>query len=437
MSSPYEGQITIDAKLLHALWSYGNLQTVEGVIYQPGSHQECLAIVDRMFRDRTQGSSGCAPTALEPLGWAPFHVELGWDLMSASPHKGDVEIVLDAKNIGDGWKPRPVFAIPQSAAIAAEPVAIDKTRLDYRNPVLRAIDGVRAATPPAPAPDQGGVIGALRRIAGEEFDLDIEQDDMDIGKDARECLADIKRIAIAALTVAQEAGAGDLITALEPFLTFAKNNVSDEEGGHVWRSNIHREAISTWFGPSNFGGLAYFAAALARNDRVVSQPDTSAMLTDQIDASEIAEQLYLKSGGPTDKLRQCYAALLENETAKRQTMNDEQTSTTSKEISAFVRELVKPWLDFHGHEEHFAKIIAKHTDAEIERLNAEIERFNVDIAFCREAMRHADIDLSMILPEITNSDIRKSVRKTLDTIDEARRRTHALPGEEITIGGAE
>jgi hypothetical protein len=49
-----EGSITIDAKLLHALWCYGNLCTVQGVIYPPGSHQECLAQVDKIFHDRAK-----------------------------------------------------------------------------------------------------------------------------------------------------------------------------------------------------------------------------------------------------------------------------------------------------------------------------------------------------------------------------------------------
>jgi len=37
-------------------------------------------------------------------------------------------------------------------------------------------------------------------------------------------------------------------TALEPFATFAANN-TDENG---WTSTVHREQISTWFGPSEF-----------------------------------------------------------------------------------------------------------------------------------------------------------------------------------------
>lgn len=55
----------------------------------------------------------------------------------------------------------------------------------------------------------------------------------------------------------------------------------------------------------------------------------------------------------------------------------------------------------------------------------EIERLRLDIVFCREAMRHADIDLSMILPEVANTDMQKGIRKTLDRIEEARNRTYA------------
>lgn len=51
-ASPYEGKMIVDAKLLHALWCYGNLHVVEGVIYSPGSHQECLAQVNALFRER-------------------------------------------------------------------------------------------------------------------------------------------------------------------------------------------------------------------------------------------------------------------------------------------------------------------------------------------------------------------------------------------------
>ncbi|MDB5656120.1 MAG: hypothetical protein JWQ94_3733 [Tardiphaga sp.] len=51
-ANPYEGFIKIDARLLHSLWCYGNLQTVEGVIYEFGSHQECLAAVAAIFQSR-------------------------------------------------------------------------------------------------------------------------------------------------------------------------------------------------------------------------------------------------------------------------------------------------------------------------------------------------------------------------------------------------
>ena len=49
-----------------------------------------------------------------------------------------------------------------------------------------------------------------------------------------------------------------------------------------------------------------------------------------------------------------------------------------------------------------------------------IERLELDLAFCREAMRHADIDLSMVLP-LVSSDMQKAIRKTLERLDEARR----------------
>ncbi len=42
-----------------------------------------------------------------------------------------------------------------------------------------------------------------------------------------------------------------LRAALEPFAEFGKN--VDADG---WTSNIHRERISTWFGPSDFRAAA-------------------------------------------------------------------------------------------------------------------------------------------------------------------------------------
>lgn len=48
----------------------------------------------------------------------------------------------------------------------------------------------------------------------------------------------------------------------------------------------------------------------------------------------------------------------------RQGMTEEQIAAASKEIATFVREVMTPWVAFHGHEDNFAKIIAKHANAE-------------------------------------------------------------------------
>ena len=45
-----------------------------------------------------------------------------------------------------------------------------------------------------------------------------------------------------------------LVDALEDFIDFAKN--TDENG---WTSDIHRESISTWFGPGNFQAIKNLA----------------------------------------------------------------------------------------------------------------------------------------------------------------------------------
>jgi len=60
----------------------------------------------------------------------------------------------------------------------------------------------------------------------------------------------------------------------------------------------------------------------------------------------------------------------------------------------------------------------------IEALEAALRERDVDIAFCREAMRHADIDLTMALPMLT-TEMQRAARKTLDRIDEARLRSLA------------
>jgi hypothetical protein len=48
--------------------------------------------------------------------------------------------------------------------------------------------------------------------------------------------------------------------ALKPFTTFAKECVEKTETGWQWSSGLHRDRISDWFGPSDFGLLAHFAA---------------------------------------------------------------------------------------------------------------------------------------------------------------------------------
>lgn len=53
---------------------------------------------------------------------------------------------------------------------------------------------------------------------------------------------------------------------------------------------------------------------------------------------------------------------------------------------------------------------------------AEVERLRLDLCFCREAMRHADIDLSMILPDV-GPEMQKEFRKTLARLDEAKVRS--------------
>lgn len=41
-------------------------------------------------------------------------------------------------------------------------------------------------------------------------------------------------------------------------------------------------------------------------------------------------------------------------------LDDEKVAATAKEIAKFVADLVKPWLEFRGHEENIAAIIRKH-----------------------------------------------------------------------------
>jgi len=53
----------------------------------------------------------------------------------------------------------------------------------------------------------------------------------------------------------------------------------------------------------------------------------------------------------------------------------------------------------------------------------------------REALHHADVDLSMLLPEIANRDMQKSVRQTLALIDKARATLGSVPSTNNTSGG--
>jgi hypothetical protein len=93
---------------------------------------------------------------------------------------------------------------------------------------------------------------------------------------------------------------------------------------------------------------------------------------------------------------------------------------------------VRKWPDTLGFDDRDKYI--DELEAQIERLRAVpqeasdsdyIEKLKTDIAFCREAMRHADIDLSMVLP-LVNVDMQKAIRKTLARIDEAKMRSLSL-----------
>ena len=50
-----------------------------------------------------------------------------------------------------------------------------------------------------------------------------------------------------------------------------------------------------------------------------------------------------------------------------------------------------------------------------------LDELETNLAFCREAMRHATIDLTMVLP-LVDGDMQAEIRRTLDRIDEARER---------------
>lgn len=68
--------------------------------------------------------------------------------------------------------------------------------------------------------------------------------------------------AIAAYLAATQPQAGEPVAALEPFTTFAANNVEKTDDGWQW-TGCSRDRICDWFGPSDFGLLQHFASALA------------------------------------------------------------------------------------------------------------------------------------------------------------------------------
>lgn len=63
---PYKGPITIDAGLLHALWCYGNLHRVDGVVEVYGTHKKALEDADRALFERAQHLSDSASGRGQP-----------------------------------------------------------------------------------------------------------------------------------------------------------------------------------------------------------------------------------------------------------------------------------------------------------------------------------------------------------------------------------
>lgn len=56
-----------------------------------------------------------------------------------------------------------------------------------------------------------------------------------------------------------------VVEALRPFVTFADISVEKTDDGWVWK-NLSQDRICDWFGPTDFGLLQHFAAALAAKD---------------------------------------------------------------------------------------------------------------------------------------------------------------------------
>jgi hypothetical protein len=59
-------------------------------------------------------------------------------------------------------------------------------------------------------------------------------------------------------------------TALEPFLTFAKDNVDFDGETYTWKTKCHQERVSDWFGPTDFGLLEQFAGTETASPDAVS-----------------------------------------------------------------------------------------------------------------------------------------------------------------------
>lgn len=99
-------------------------------------------------------------------------------------------------------------------------------------------------------PDAVGALKALRWI--EDYAISYAELG-DVAQKAGEAILQVER----------------LVKALEPFARFAEN-VAYQEGefadGFVWHSAIHRESISTWFGPSDFGTAFEAIAAISKDE---------------------------------------------------------------------------------------------------------------------------------------------------------------------------
>lgn len=63
-------------------------------------------------------------------------------------------------------------------------------------------------------------------------------------------------------TPANPAQVTDAAEALKPFTAFAEEAIERSDALWVWKSNIFRDRVCDWFGPSDFGLLIHFSKAL-------------------------------------------------------------------------------------------------------------------------------------------------------------------------------